>query len=441
MPFPKDIPLETIMDSLADGVFTVDLNWTITFFNRAAAEITGIPAREAIGRKCHDVFQSSICDGSCALKSCMEDKVTLSNKSIHIVRPDGKKIPLSISAAPLLDRRGRVAGGVETFRDLSDIQLMRKKLQGACSLDDIITRSRALTRTLNILPRIAASQTSVLLLGESGTGKELFARAIHNQSPRKDGPFVAINCGALPETLMESELFGYKKGAFTDARSDHLGRFETAQGGTILLDEIGDMPLRLQVKLLRVLQEKTFEPLGSTHSVPTDVRIIAATNLDLDDMVASGRFRPDLYYRLSVARMSLPPLRERPEDILLLANHFIEHFNALHGVDIQGPSEDVVHVLLRHAYPGNVRELRNILEYASLLCSKGFVHIEHLPEYLHPAATPRPAGRPGQTLRDIRLQAVQECLQRHDGRKMAACRELDISKDTLRRILSGAPRT
>lgn len=436
MPLPKDLPLETIMDSLADGVFTVDQHWTVTYFNRAAAAVTGIPASEAVGRKCREVFQSSICDGACALRHCMENSVSLSNKSIHIVRRDGRKIPLSISAAPLFDAQGRVIGGVETFRDLSDIQFMRQKLQGVCGFDDIVTRSRALVKILDILPRVAASQTTVLLLGESGVGKELLARAIHNHSPRKDGPFVAVNCGALPENLMESELFGYRKGAFTDARADFRGRFEAAHGGTLLLDEIGDMPLRLQVKLLRVLQEKAFEPLGSTRTVRADIRVIAATNLDLDAMAAEGRFRQDLFYRLSVARLSLPPLRERPEDILLLANHFIEHFNALHGVDIQGLSEDVLHILMRHAYPGNVRELRNIIEFASLLCPRGFIQIEHLPEQFQPADRPRPSPPSGQTLRAIRRQAVLDCLQRQGGRKMAACRELDISKDTLRRILA-----
>jgi PAS domain S-box-containing protein len=240
------------MDSIADGVFTVDLDWNVTFFNRAASGITGIEPDEAIGQKCWEVFHSSICDGSCALRECLEHGKSLTNKSIFILRPDGRKVPISISASPLTDRKGKVVGGVETFRDISAIQLMRKQLEGLYTVEDIVTRSQSLIRVLEILPRIAASESTVLLLGESGTGKELMARAIHNQSPRAKGPFVAVNCGALPEHLLESELFGYKAGAFTDAKKDKRGRFQLAKGGTIFLDEIGDLPLPLQVKILRV---------------------------------------------------------------------------------------------------------------------------------------------------------------------------------------------
>jgi PAS domain S-box-containing protein len=424
------------MDSLADGVFTVDRDWTVTFFNRAASAITGVPAPEALGRKCWDVFHSSICDGDCALKTCMDGNLNLSNKSIHIVGKDGKKIPLSISASPLRDKNGKIVGGVETFRDLSAITLMSKQLQATYTVEDIVSRSQTLTKVLKILPLVAASKSTVLLLGESGTGKELFARAIHNLSARAAMPYVAVNCAALPETLMESELFGYKKGAFTDAKADHHGRFQAAHKGTIFLDEIGDLPLALQVKLLRVLQEKTFEPLGSTKSLHADVRVIAATNRDLEQMVAAGGFRQDLYYRLNVVRLILPPLRERQEDIPVLASHFVNRLNLLEGKNISGLSEDVMYVLLKHDYPGNVRELQNILEYAFILCPKGFIQIEHLPEYLHPKALGAAYSRPGLTMRAIKRQVALDALKRHGGKKMAACRELDITKDTLRHLLS-----
>ncbi len=437
MALPQNIPCEAIMESLADGVFTVDLDWTVTFFNRAATAITGIPAAEAIGRKCRDVFQSSICDGACALKACMEQDLHLSNKSIHIVRRDGKRIPLSISASPLRDRHGKIIGGVESFRDLSAIHLSSSQFQATDQVGDIISRSQTMAKILHIIPPIAGSESTVLLLGESGTGKELFARAIHDLSPRSPGPYVAVNCAALPETLMESELFGYKKGAFTDAKTDHVGRFQAAQKGTIFLDEIGDLPIPLQVKLLRVLQEKAFEPLGSSKSMAADVRVIAATNRDLEQMVCDGQFRQDLYYRLSVVRLSLPPLRERPEDILLLSTHFVCLLNQQQSKDIHGLSEDVMYVLLRHDYPGNVRELRNILEYAFILCPDGFIQIQHLPDYLHPKPSEAPRGQPGRTMEDMKRQAVINALQRHGGRKMAASRELGITKDTLRRILNG----
>lgn len=437
---PVQIPCESIMESIADGVFTVDSQWNVTFFNRAAEEITGVPRCEAIGRKCWEVFRSSICDGACALDHCIKHDQRLSNKSIFILKPDGSKLSVSISASPLRDESGRIVGGVETFRDITAIQLMRQKLEGLYTLDDIVTKSQMLIRVLQILPQIAASDSTVLILGESGTGKELFARALHNLSRFKNGPFVAVNCGALPDNLLESELFGYKAGAFTDAKTDKPGRFLAAQDGTILLDEIGDMPLPLQVKILRVLQEKKFEPLGSVKSISTNARIIAATNRDLQTMVGEGRFRDDLFYRLNVVQIRLPALRERPEDVPLLINHFVTRHNCLTGKDIHGVSEDVYQMLLKHPFPGNVRELENIIEYAFILCPGGYIQAEHLPEYLQPCDEQRGTRRPKNSLSDIKYTAALEAVRRHKGRKMAACRELGISKDTLRRILKrGSP--
>ena len=434
MAIPRDIPCESIMESLADGVFTVDLDWNITFFNRAAAQVTGVPQAEAVGRKCWEVLRSSVCDGACVLKTCLAEGEPRTNRSLYFVRADGAKVPVSISAAPLKDRRGRVIGGVETFRDLSAVHLLQKKLDGRYSLEDIHGRSPALARILEILPQIAASGASALLLGESGTGKELFARALHSLSPRRKGPFVAVNCGALPENLLESELFGYKAGAFTDAKKDKPGRFQAADHGTLFLDEIGDLPLALQVKLLRALQERAVEPLGATRPVPVDVRIIAATNRDLEDMVGRGRFRQDLFYRLNVARLILPPLRERPEDIPLLAELFVARQNLLQGKDVAGLDPEVLRILMAHPFPGNVRELENIVEYAFILCPGGPIRAAHLPEYIRPVqgAAPAPAG----TLAEIKRRAALQAIERHGGRRMAACRELGISKDTLRRILA-----
>jgi sigma-54 dependent transcriptional regulator, acetoin dehydrogenase operon transcriptional activator AcoR len=439
MALPRDIPCEAIMESLADGVFTVDADWNITFFNRAAGDVAGIAPAEALGRKCWEVFHSSICDGACALRSCIEGDKTLSNQSIFIVRPDGTKVPVSISAAPLRDAAGRIVGGVETFRDISDLARLRKELEGVCTLEDIITKNKEMARTLGLLPKIAASGSPVLLLGESGTGKELFARALHTVSPRRQGPFVAVNCGAIPGELLESELFGHIRGAFTDAKTDRKGRFELAKGGTLFLDEVGDMPLPLQVKLLRVLQEKVVEPLGSEKSRPTDVRVVAATNRDLAAMAASGEFRRDLFYRLGVARIVLPPLRDRPEDIPLLAATFIERFNLLQAKAVTGLSETALKRLMRHDYPGNVRELQNILEYAFILRGEGRIGLEDLPDYLlpEPGASLQPAA--SGTMRAIKHQAVVTVLAHNGGKRMEACRELGITKDTLRRILTLGP--
>ena len=440
MPLPRDIPCESIMESLADGVFTVDTDFTITFFNRAAGAIAGIPPAEALGRKCWEVFHSSLCDGACALGECINKDTTLLNQSIFIVRPDGAKMPVSISAAPLRDTTGRIVGGVETFRDISDLKRLRKELEGVCTLEDIVTKNKVLARYLALLPRIAESGTTVLLLGDSGTGKELFARALHNLSPRRDGPFVAVNCGAIPGELLESELFGHVRGAFTDAKTDRKGRFATARGGTLFLDEVGELPLPLQVKLLRVLQERIYEPLGSDKSVPADARIVAATNRDLEAMARTGEFRRDLFYRLGVARIVLPPLRERPEDVPLLVATFIERLNLLKDKTITGTTDAAMRLLLRHDYPGNVRELQNILEYAFILCPFGRIGPEHLPDYLRPKTeSPPPAAAAPATMRAAKFQAAQAALARHDGKTMAACRELDITKDTLRRILAQGP--
>ncbi|MBI9080785.1 MAG: sigma 54-interacting transcriptional regulator [Pseudodesulfovibrio sp.] len=438
MSFPKNLPLEDVFASIADGLFTVDANWNVTYFNEAAQRITGIPADEALGCKCWDVFRSSLCDGHCAIRQCVEKSERIVNKSIFIVRSDGTKLPISISASPLMNSNGKVVGGVETFRDLSEIHIMRKKVENLCRFEDIVGRSPALDKIFRILPQISQSEATTLLLGQTGTGKELFARAIHNLSPRKNKPFIAVNCGALPDNLLESELFGYKAGAFTDARTDKPGRFLLADGGTVFLDEIGDLPTKLQVKLLRFLQEKTYEPLGGVEEIQADVRIVAATNRDLKQHVADGFFRQDLFYRLNVVTLLLPSLTERREDIPLLIDHFVKEFNAIQGKTIEGVSEDVLHILMHHEFPGNIRELENILEYAFILCPSGFIQAENLPEYLHPSGGYKRTGTDALrgTMEQIKCRAAHHALQRNNGKKMATCRELGISKDTLRKMLN-----
>lgn len=437
MPFPKNLLLEDIFASIADGLFTVDADWNVTYFNEAAERITGIPTDEAVGCKCWDVFRSSLCDGNCVISSCMKTNERIVNKSIFIVRNDGTTLPVSISASTLRDADGKIVGGVETFRDLTEIHTARRQAADLYRFENIVGRSHGLKRIFAILPRISDSEATTLLLGESGTGKELFARAIHNLSQRKDKPFVAVNCGALPDTLLESELFGYKAGAFTDARKDKPGRFELADGGTIFLDEIGDMPGKLQVKLLRFLQDKTYEPLGGVKPVQADVRVVAATNRNLEQAVADGSFRQDLFYRLNVVTLTLPPLSARQEDLPLLINHFLDDFAAAQGKDIRGVSEDALQVLLHHDYPGNVRELENILEYAFILCPKGFIQMEHLPEYLQPEQNDPSGPDPLRgSMNEIKQRAAQQAVKRNNGKKMAACRELGITKDTLRRLLT-----
>lgn len=425
----RDNREDVILDSITDGVFTVDLEWRITSFNRAAERITGIPRQEAMGKRCSDVFRANICEAGCALRRTMETgKPTLVNKAIYIVNARGERIPVGISTAILRDEYGKIIGGVETFRDLSLVEELRKKLEGRHSFADMLSQNHQMQRLFDILPEVAQSESTVLIEGESGTGKELFARAIHNLSPRRPKPLIVVNCGALPDTLLESELFGYKAGAFTDAKRDKPGRFALAEGGTIFLDEIGDISPALQVRLLRVLQERSYEPLGATQTVIANVRVVTATNKDLSELVEEGKFRQDLYYRVNVVRLSLPPLRKRKEDIPLLIDHFITRFNRLRGKDITGVSPAVLNIFMEHNFPGNVRELENIIEHSFVLCRGGLILPEHLPDHLRPQ---KAKISPPMTLNELVAQFIIDALRRHGWNRMATAKELGIHKTTL----------
>jgi PAS domain S-box-containing protein len=433
---------DLILDSLQEGVFTVDLNFCITSFNRAAENITGVLRAQAIGRQCFEVFRADVCETGCMLRRTIETQSPVANQSVHIYRADKKRIPINASTALLRDGEGQVVGGVETFQDNSAIAELQKAMRRQHSFSDIVSKNPGMRKIFGLLPQVAESGSTVLIEGASGTGKELLARAIHNHSPHRDGPFVAVNCGALPDTLIESELFGYSAGAFTDARRDKPGRFALAQGGTIFLDEIGDISPAVQVRLLRVLQQKVYEPLGSIRPVISNARVIAATHRKLDELVRKEKFREDLYFRVNVFRIFLPPLSERQEDILLLVDHFIERFNRQKGRRVSGVSRDAMRALMVHAWPGNVRELENAVEHAFILCREDFIRLEDLPGHLQPAAKPL-ASPEGKTLRDIEKAAILHSLRLHDGKRLAAARELGIDKNTLRRkmIRFGIPLT
>ncbi len=431
---------DTILDSIADGVFTVDRDWKVTSFNTAAERITGVGRDDAIGRRCCEVFRASICEGACALDATLRTGRPVVNKAVYIIDARGERMPISISTAILKNARGEVIGGVETFRDLSQVEQLQKQLEARYTFADIVGRSQPMQRLFDVLPDIAESDTTVLIEGPSGTGKELFARAIHNLSGRSGKRFVAINCAALPDALLESELFGYKAGAFTDARKDKPGRFEVARGGTIFLDEIGDISPAMQARLLRVLQERVYEPLGSVEPVDADVRVIAATNQNLAGLVREGRFREDLYYRVNVIRLDLPALRDRREDVPLLVDHFIARFNRLQGKDIVGVGDRVLARLMEHDFPGNVRELENIVEHAFVLCRGGLIDMHHLPPALRTDDDQAPlAVRGGMTLEAMERVMITSALRRHNGNRAAAARELGVNPSTLfRKIKSMA---
>jgi len=431
MPFiaePSPERFEAVIQSINDGVFTVDRDWRITCFNRAAEEITGIPRSEALGRRCYEILKSNVCKDTCVIQYTIDTGRPVVNLTAYLTNREGVQVPVSVSSALFRNKKGELIGGVESFRDLRHVENLRKEVEKTYSFEDIISKSGKVKRILDILPTIAANESSVLITGESGTGKELFARAIHNLSGRSEKPFIAVNCGGFPETLIESELFGYEAGAFTGATKSKPGRFTLAQGGTLFLDEIGDLPPLLQVKLLRVLQEKTYEPLGGVRTLKADVRILAATHRNLEERVAKEAFRQDLYYRINVIKLEIPPLRKRMEDVPLLANHFIQRFSVLHDKDISGLSPNALKLLMEHDYPGNVRELENIIEHGCVLCPGNLIRAGHLPEWLRilNEAPDAPSN-----FEDVEKQFIISVLEKNNWNRLAAAGELKIHKTTL----------
>jgi PAS domain S-box-containing protein len=428
---PAENQYQTILDSIADGVFTVDLDFNITSFNHAAEEITGFSRDTAVGRPCSDVFKADVCSDACILKQALTEKKAIVHRPVHIIRTDQKRIPISVNATLLRNKAGNVIGGVETFRDLTSVQKLRQALRKQHSFNDIVSKNEKMNKIFSILPRIAESSSTALIMGQSGTGKELIARAIHNHSLQKDGPFIAVNCGALPDTLCESELFGYKAGAFTDAKRDKPGRFALAQNGSIFLDEIGDISPAVQVRLLRVLENRVYEPLGSTKTVETNARIIAATHRNLGELVNEGTFREDLFFRINVIRLSLPTLSERSSDIPLLIDHFIDRFNYLHGRKILGITQEATAAMLMYPWPGNVRELENAIEHAFVLCQGNLIQMEHLPENILPK-NDSIVVTAGLTLKEVEKQTIEQALRRNAWKRVKTARELGINKNTLR---------
>ena len=437
---PKDLRFfKVILSSIADGVFTVNGRRVITSFNPAAEKITGVPASKAIGKQCFEVFRADCCESGCLLEQTLRTGKETIDQPVSITNSDGERIPISISTAVMRDDDGNVLGAVETFRDLSTIEHLRKELAQKYTFEDIISKSPVIHKLFAILPDVAESESTVLIQGPSGSGKELFARAIHNLSPRADHSYVVINCGTLPTQLFESELFGYVRGAFTDAKRDKQGKLGLADQGTVFFDEIGDLPMSTQVKLLRLLQQREYEPLGSTETVKADIRIVAATNKDLRELVAQGKFRDDLYFRLAVVKFDLPPLRARREDIPYLVDHFISKNNARRGKHIISVSPDVMNLLMRYDFVGNIRELENIIEYCFVVCRGSIIQREHLPdEFLaHFRTTPRPspvASTPVAQAIDEEA-SIRHALEQHKGHQSNAARELGIDRTTLWRKL------
>lgn len=431
---PVLTPTEAILESISEGVFTVDGQWIITSFNRAAEKITGVSRKDAIGHICSEVFRCSMCGENCALEQTLRSGKPMLSKSAYIINAAGNRVSISISTAVLKDpKTGKIMGGAETFRDLSEIEALRQELKGKYQISSLVSQSPLMQKLLDFIPTIAASSSTVLILGETGTGKEYIARTIHSLSMHSQGPFIAVNCSALPDALLESELFGYKVGAFTGANKDKPGRFKLARGGTIFLDEIGDINPAIQAKLLRVLQEHSYEPLGATRSENSDARVIVATNKELSKLIDNKEFREDLYYRINVVRIELPPLRKRKEDIPLLVDQFISRFNQVQEKNVEGISWEALSLLTAYDWPGNIRELENVIERAFVHCKEGLIDIKYLPEEI--TMFPKSSfGIKTLTVHNlIDIQAIQKALEGNNNDRNAAAKALGIHKTTLYR--------
>jgi len=424
---PSSERFEAVLASISEGVFTVDKNWRITCFNRAAEKITGHTRAGVMGELCHRVLRANICPDACALRYTMETGEPVVGLVAEITARDGSIVPVSISTALFYNKRGEIIGGAETFRDLRQIESLRKQIERDYGFEDIIAKSDRMHSLLELLPTVAESGSSVLICGESGTGKELIARAIHNLSKRSQGPFEALSCANYPETLIESELFGHERGAFTGATQARRGRFARAKDGTLFLDEIGDLPPATQAKLLRVLQEKTYEPLGSTATETTNARIVSATNRDLEEMISAGSFRRDLYYRINVIRLDVPSLRARIEDVPILVRHFIGKLSHQHDKYIEGLAPDALRLLLNYSFPGNVRELENIIEHGFVLSPGPLIGRSHLPGRL---LQDEGEGRGHESLADCERRVLLDALRKNDFNRLAAARSLGMHKST-----------
>jgi PAS domain S-box-containing protein len=425
--------LKMVLDNLDTGVFTVTRGGLITFFNTIAEKISGFKREEIIGKPCSLLLGEGASDGTAFLKQAVEDGKARSNKKGLLTTKDRRGIPIRGNYMALRNEGGRVIGGLATIQDLSLLDQLQRAITSRYAFADMIGKDPSIQKVFEIVPVIAESDATLLIEGPTGTGKDLLAKVIHNASRRTHKPMVKVNCAALPDTLLESEMFGYVKGAFTGADRDKPGRFQEAEGGTIFLDEIGDLPLSLQAKLLRVLEDKEFYPLGSRKTTKVDVRIIAATNRVLEGMVEAKRFREDLFYRLNVIRLELPPLKERRADIPLLIEHILRQLSSVKERKASRISEEAMAILLNYDFPGNVRELENVLEHALIICQEEAIEPKHLPLFLRkamPAAGSRAeAGRP-ENLPSEKERLLQ-ALEKHHWHRGEAARALQMDRTTL----------
>jgi PAS domain S-box-containing protein len=428
--------LKMILDSMDIGIFTVNRGGYITFFNTGAETITGFNRRDVLGKPCTALFAETGAEDVCLIKESVTDGRVRISRDGRMATRDGVLVPIRANYLALRNEKEAVVGGLAVFQDLTLMHQLNQAVQGRYTYHDMIGRDPAMRRIFEMMDVVAATDATVLVEGPTGTGKDLCAKVLHSASRRSEKPFVKVNCAAIPENLLESELFGYVKGAFTGAVQDKIGRFQEADGGTILLDEIGDLPLPLQAKLLRVIEEREFYRLGSRHTITVDVRIISATNRPLSVLVKQGLFREDLFYRLNVFRIELPALRDRQMDLPLLIGHVLRRLCSVKGIAIPELSQNAMKALLAYDFPGNVRELENILDHALIVGRGGTIRVRHMPAYLLEREDSEGLASSGS--RSMRLapagrerDRILTQLHRHQWNRARTARALGIDRTTL----------
>lgn len=426
--------LDAIFNSNIEGTFTIDNDWNVTSFNVSAEKITGYKKQEAIGKKCWEIFNSTLCRNGCHMEQTMQKGKPMIGNELEIIHKDGRKIPIRVNSGILVNNKNEKIGAVETFIDVSELKNLTAHLSEFFKYENIVGRNKEMKQIISVLDSVSQTDTSVLITGESGTGKELAARAIHLNSSRKTGPFIAVNSSAFAESLIESELFGHEKGAFTGAIKTKTGKFELAQGGTLFLDEIGDLSNAVQTKFLRVLETRKFERVGGNKSIKLDARIITATNKNLSEEIENGNFREDLFYRINVINIHLPPLRERMDDFPLLVNHFIKKFNDKFNKSIKQFSSSAYDMLIDYDYPGNIRELENVIEHCFVLCGGEIIQVECLPKRLREQK--KLSANLSQTkfqngFKNAERDLIISVLERNNFNRTKAANELNINPSTL----------
>jgi len=431
-----DRRLKIILDNLDIGVLTVDCSGHVTFFNSMSETITGFHRKDVLGKSCARLFGKESFEDILLLTETIKDGRARSSKHGEILTQNGQVIPIRANYMALKNEEERIVGGLATISDLSLMYQLDSAIRDRYTFYDMVGRDPAIQKIFEIIPLIAASNATVLVEGPTGTGKDILVKVIHTASSRSEKPLVKVNCAALPDNLLESEMFGYVKGAFTGAEKDKPGRFQEADGGSIFLDEIGDLPLSLQAKLLRVLEDREFYPLGSRKTTKVDIRIIAATNQGLDQLVKAKQFREDLFYRLNVMRLELPPLKDRQGDIPLLIAHILKRLCAIRDTQVDKISENAMEILLNHDYPGNVRELENIIEHALIICQGKTIERRHLPlalqrDIVHPESAQEEAVNLENEIQSSEKNMILSALKKYNWSRSKTAQALNINRTTL----------